>query len=243
LSSSRNQAGYASLLADVSGVVTGVEAEVGQVVGAGTPVVRIAQDGPRDVVFSVPEDRVGLIKSGSSVSVRTWAAGSNRTGTVREVAATADPVTRTYLVKVSMESKDNRDALPLGSTVYVSPQAFSMAGTPVIKLPTSALKQDGKTTAVWVLDPASMTLKLQPIEIATADGNDAVISAGLVPGMMVVSAGVHVLQAGQKVTLYKEKGAVAPENKGATATNSVANGASSMASGKAPAAAASAAAK
>jgi membrane fusion protein, multidrug efflux system len=229
LTSQRNQAGYATLMADVSGVVTAIEAEVGQVVGAGTPVVRIAQDGPRDVVFSIPEDRVSLIKSGSTVSVRTWAAGTNRTGVVREVAATADPVTRTYLVKVSMDSKDAREAMPLGSTVYVSPQAFSMAGVAVIKLPTSALKQDGKTTAVWVLDPASMTLKLQPVEIATADGNDAVISGGLVPGMMVVSAGVHVLQAGQKVTLYKEKGAIAPENKGATATNSVATGTPSKA--------------
>lgn len=224
LTSQRNQAGYASLLADVSGVVTGVEAEVGQVVAAGTPVVRIAQDGPRDVVFSVPEDRVGLIKAGSTVSVRTWAVGTNRTGIVREVAATADPVTRTYLVKVSMDTKEAREAMPLGSTVYVSPQAFSMAGVPVIKLPTSALKQDGKTTAVWVLDPASMTLKSQPVEIATADGNDAVISGGLVPGMMVVSAGVHVLQAGQKVTLYKEKGAVTPENKVSGATSSVAVG-------------------
>lgn len=46
-----NQAAYTTLVADVSGVVTAVEAEVGQVVAAGTPVVRITQDGARDVVF------------------------------------------------------------------------------------------------------------------------------------------------------------------------------------------------
>jgi multidrug efflux system membrane fusion protein len=62
------------LVADVSGVVTAVEAEVGQVVGAGTPVVRIAQDGPRDVVFAVPEDKVAAFKPGSEVAVRVWAA-------------------------------------------------------------------------------------------------------------------------------------------------------------------------
>ena len=213
LSAQRNQAGYASLVADVSGIVTAVEAEAGQVVGAGTPVVRIAQDGPRDVVFSVPEDRVNVIKPGAVVDVRSWSAGSNRQGTVREVAATADPVTRTYQVKVSLDTKDAMAAPPLGATVYVSPQVFARANLQIIKLPTTALKQDGKTTAVWVLDPASMTLKSQPVEIATADGNEAVISSGLTPGMQVVSAGVHVLQAGQKVTVYKEKSTPAPDAK------------------------------
>ncbi|HSI54965.1 MAG TPA: efflux RND transporter periplasmic adaptor subunit, partial [Ramlibacter sp.] len=58
LSSQGNQAAYTTLVADVSGVVTAIEAEPGQVVSAGTPVVRIAQDGPRDVIFSVPEDKV-----------------------------------------------------------------------------------------------------------------------------------------------------------------------------------------
>ncbi len=207
LSSQRNQAAYTNLTSDVAGIVTAVEAERGQVVGAGTPVVRIAQDGPRDVVFSVPEDRVAMIKPGSQVSVRSWSSAGTRQGQVREVAAVADPVTRTYQIKVSLDAKDDTVAPPLGATVYVVPQVFARTGIEVIKLPTSALKQDGKTTAVWVLDTATMTVKSQPVEIATADGNAAVIASGLKPGMVVVSAGVHVLQAGQKVTIYQDKAA------------------------------------
>jgi multidrug efflux system membrane fusion protein len=197
-----NQAGYTTLVADVSGVVTAVEAEVGQVVAAGTPVVRIAQDGPRDVVFAVPEDKVSQVKMGSGVEIRTWGAQTALRGVVREVAASADPVTRTFGVKVSIPTMD---ALPLGATVTVVPQALDRSGVQVIKLPTSALRQDGQSSAVWVLDTASMTVKLQPIQIATADGNDVVVSGGLQPGMQVVSAGVHVLSPGQKVTIYKEK--------------------------------------
>ena len=219
LSGQGNQAAYTTLVADVSGVVTAVEAEPGQVVAAGTPVVRIAQDGPRDVVFAVPEDRVALIKPGSIVDVRAWSAAVALKGVVREVAASADPVTRTFGVKVSLDAKD---ALPLGTTVSVVPHAFDRSGVPVIKLPTSALRQDGKSSAVWVLDTASMTVKLQPIQIATADGNDVVVAAGLQPGMQVVAAGVHVLSPGQKVTIYKEKGAVAPVNPASAAMNSVA---------------------
>jgi multidrug efflux pump subunit AcrA (membrane-fusion protein) len=67
------------------------------------------------------------------------------------------------------------------------------------------LRQDGKSTAVWLFDEKSMTVKAQTVEVETADGNDAVIGKGLQPGMKIVSVGVHLLQAGQKVSLYRDK--------------------------------------
>ena len=207
LSSQGNQARYTELVADVSGVVTAVEAEPGQVVAAGTPIVRIAQDGPRDVVFSVPEDKIGAVQPGSAVQVKIWAGNAILPGRVREVAAAADPVTRTYPVKVALEGASQP---PLGSTVTVTPQSLSHAGTQVIKLPTSALRQEGQGTAVWVLDKATMTVRSQMVQVATADGNDAVIASGLQPGMLVVSAGVHVLSPGQKVTIWQDKTAAVP---------------------------------
>ncbi len=200
-----NQVGYAVLTADVSGVVTAVDAEPGQVVTAGAPVVRIAADGVRDVVFSVPEDKVAGIKVGAPVTMRVWAQSADLNGRVREVAASSDPVTRTYPVKVSI---DAQEPPPLGATVNVVMPVAGLAGSagaPVIKLPTSALRQDGQATAVWVLDKASMTVRSQVIQLATADGNEAVVAAGLQPGMLVVSAGVHVLSPGQKVTIYQPK--------------------------------------
>ncbi|CDS54141.1 Probable Co/Zn/Cd efflux system membrane fusion protein [Polaromonas sp. CG9_12] len=196
-----NQTGYAVLTADVSGVVTAVEAEAGQVVAAGATVLRIAADGVRDVVFSVPEDKVTSIKPGAPVRIRVWAQDSELTGKVREVAASSDPVTRTYPVKVSIEGK----APPLGATVYAILGNDAATGAPVIKLPTSALRQEGQGTAVWVLDKASMTVRSQVIQVATADSNEVVVGSGLTPGMLVVSAGVHVLSPGQKVSIYESK--------------------------------------
>jgi membrane fusion protein, multidrug efflux system len=205
LASQGNQATYANLVADASGVITAIEAEPGQVVSAGTPVVRIARDGPRDVVFSVPEDRVAAIQPGSEVRVRAWSDNSEMTGKVREVAASADPVTRTFPIKVALDAKQTP---ALGATIYVTPKALSRAGSPVIKLPTSALRQEGQGTAVWVLDKSTMTVKLVPVQVAAADGNEAVIASGLQPGMLVVSAGVHVLSPGQKVAIYQERSAL-----------------------------------
>ncbi len=206
LASQGNQASYATLVADAAGIVTAIEAQPGQVVSAGTPVLRIAQDGARDVVFAVPEDRAAQIKPGSDVAVRGWSGGPELQGKVREVAASADPVTRTYTVKVAI---DAATAPPLGATVYARPQALSHVGAPVLKLPTSALRQEGGSSAVWVLDKASMTVRSQPVQVATADGNEAVIAQGLEPGMQVVVAGVHVLAPGQKVSIYQGKSAPA----------------------------------
>ncbi len=205
LAAQGNQSDYTSLVADFAGLVTAIEAEPGQVVQAGATIARIAQDGPRDVVFSVPEDRLKAITTGSQVAIRTWSPGLELAGVVREIAAAADPVTRTFQVKATLAGSDPP---PLGATVTVAPAALSTKGVQVIKLPTSALKQDGRTSAVWVLDPASMTVKSRPVQIAAADGNDVVVSAGLVPGMQVVIAGVHVLSAGQKVSVYKAKASV-----------------------------------
>lgn len=205
-SAQANQAAYANLYADVAGVVVAVEAEPGQVVAAGTPVLRLAHDGPRDVVFSVPEDRVGAIVAGATLQVRNWASGNLQTAVVREVGALADPMTRTFSVKAALMGQP---APALGSTAYVRPPALSQAGTQAIRLPTSALRQDGKNTAVWVLDPASMLLRSVAITVAALDTNEVVVSAGLSPGMQVVASGVHVLTAGQKVTLYQARPEVA----------------------------------
>ncbi len=202
LKAQTNQSGYSDLVASMAGTVTAVEADAGQVVSVGAPIVRIAQDGPLDVWFSVPESSVAALGAGSPAEVRVWSSDAVYKGVVREKGALADPVTRTFQIKLGLDA-DVR--LPLGSTVTVTPRDLSAKGAPVIKLPTSALKQDDKGSAVWVLDAASMTVRSQPVRLVAADGNEVVVASGLVPGMQVVTAGVHVLTDGQKVSIYRSK--------------------------------------
>lgn len=195
-----NQAAYAQLVADGAGVVTGINAEPGQVLAAGTPVVTVALDGPRDIVFSVPEDQIVPVRAAASqpgaLKVRLW--GSDKTWplTLREVAAAADPVTRTFLIKADAGKLD----VKLGQSATVVLDLPQMAG--VIKLPLSAVLQQGGKTSVWVLDGASMTVKPVPVQVGGAEGNEVVIAGGLNPGQEVVVAGVHVLNPGQKVKRY-----------------------------------------
>ncbi len=194
-----NQAAYARLQATTAGVVTGVEAEAGQVLAAGQPVVRLAHDGPRDAVFAVPEQVVASLKIGQSMTATLVSTGQLLKGRVREVGASADPVTRTFTVKLAL---DNSDKLPLGSTLNVQAAVLASAQPQAIKLPTTALRQEGTATAVWLLDEANMTIRSQTVQLGVVDGNQVAVTSGLQAGQKVVAAGVHVLSPGQKVTAY-----------------------------------------
>jgi multidrug efflux system membrane fusion protein len=196
-----NQAAYATLVADVGGVVTAIEAEPGQVVAAGQPVLRLAHDGPRDVVFSVPEDRAALVRAllgrEGALQVTLWGSDAQLPATVRELAAATDATTRTLLVKADL----GRAPVVLGQTATVT--IALPRDTAAIKLPLTALFESGGQTAVWRLDAASMTVKPQPVQVAGAEGNLVLIASGLAPGEEVVTAGVHVLTAGQAVRRYE----------------------------------------
>lgn len=194
-----NQATYARLQAISSGVVTGVEAEVGQVVSAGQAVLRLAHDGPRDAVFAVSEQDAVAFKVGQAMQAVLTSTGQVLKGRVREVGASADPVTRTFTIKLALDASEK---LPLGATLNVQALSIKSAQAAVIQLPTSALRQEGPGSAVWVLDESSMTVRSQPVQVATVDGNQVVIASGLQAGQKVVAAGVHVLTAGQKVSVY-----------------------------------------
>mgnify|MGYP003382358985 CR=1 FL=1 len=194
-----NQARYSALMAASNGVVVGVDAEVGAVLAAGAPVVRIAVDGPRDVAFSVPEDLVQRFRAvdgrSGAIAVKVWGRASPQVATLREVGAAADPVTRTFLLKAELDAS----SAELGQTATV---ALPVERTDnVIRLPLSAVMETKGRSSVWVYDAATSTVKSRAIVLAGVDGNQVIVSSGLVKDDVVVTAGVHVLTEGQQVKL------------------------------------------
>ena len=208
--SQSNQASYAKLTAPTAGIITGIEAEPGQVVSAGQPVVRFAQDGPRDAVFAVPEHVVSRLKMGQKMSVSVGNTLQTLQGQVREIGASADPVTRTFSVKLALVKAES---LPLGITLNVHAPQLAGSQSDVIKVPTNALRQEGTQASVWVFDPQTSTVSSQVVQVTTADGNDVVIASGLKPGQQIVSTGVHVLSPGQKVSVFNANSAPTPQAK------------------------------
>jgi len=197
-----NQAAYAALTADAPGVITAVFADVGAVVGAGSPVVGLAHDGPRDVVFAVPEDQLAIFRKlqgkPGGVSVTVWGGNTTLPATVREVAAAADPASRTFQVKADLPA----GSVELGQTATVHVELAPADGK--LRLPMQAVAGSGNESHVWVLDKSTMKVREQPVTVLRPEGDALVIDGGLKSGDTVVTAGAHVLNPGQQVTLYVE---------------------------------------
>jgi multidrug efflux system membrane fusion protein len=191
-----NQAAYTTLVADADGVVVSVAAEPGQVVAAGQPILRLAHGGEKEIVLNAPESQLARFKPGQPVSISLWAdPGKAFTGRIREVAGGADPATRTYAVRVT--TIDPPASAQLGMTANV--HFANGADRELVLLPLTALARDRANPAVWVVDPATQRVKLRPITVAQYREDGVTVTAGLAPGEIVVTAGVHKLRADQPV--------------------------------------------
>ena len=104
LQMAKDRVGYTTLKADGAGTVTARGAEPGEVVQAGQMIVRMARHGGRDAVFDVPAQVLRAAPAGSPISIRLADDPTlTATGQVREIAPQADPVTRTFEVKVALD--------------------------------------------------------------------------------------------------------------------------------------------
>ncbi len=194
-----NQTNYTTLVANADGVVTSIDAEVGQVVTAGTPVLQIANPGEMEIVVAIPEDKVDKIRQLNNVQVRLWAQPKNLIdGVIREISPIADPVTRTFTIKISLPEQPQE--MHLGMTAYAIFTSKSPARQ--ITLPITALLEYKNGYAVWVVE--NNLLKLVPVETGDSSGNDVIITGNLKEGQAVVIAGVASLHAGQKVTVMRD---------------------------------------
>lgn len=189
--------GYTDLRSDDAGVVTAVGATAGQVVATGQMVVRVARVDEKEAEFKVAE-RV-LRSTPLDIAVVVSLLGDpniKAMGKVREVATTADPITRTFPVRVSLT--DPPEAMRFGATVQ---GRIVLEDKKIVQLPSSALFQANNHPAVWVFDPASSTVKLRPVTILRYEVDHVLVAEGLHDGERVVTAGVQKLFPGMKVRL------------------------------------------
>lgn len=183
------------LRADAPGIVTEVGAEPGEVVRAGQAILRIARKEGRDAVFDVPSALLRSATHDPEVTVRLADDPSVvAKGRVREVAAQADPVTRTFRVRVGLSEPPPE--LRLGATVV---GRVHTAAAEIIRVPATALSDKAGQPAVWLVDRQSQTIAQRPIEVSNYGTSTVEVASGLSEGDVVVTAGVHALRPGQKV--------------------------------------------
>ena len=192
-----NQAGYAVLKADGDGVIMEVPADVGQVVGAGTLVVRLAHEGPREAVVNLPEGDMQRARSAATASLYA-APGRTFPAKLRELSAMADPLTRTYQARYILGGAGKN--APLGATVTIRLDGDRARGAvPLYEIPVGALYDGGTGTSVWVINPATSTVSRRPVAVAKLGSETALVSAGLKPGERILALGVDLVREGERV--------------------------------------------
>lgn len=192
----RNQAGYSKLFAPDAGIIASRQAEAGQVVAAGQAVFTLAVDGEREIAIAIPEQRIAQFKLGQKVSVALWAqAGSRFPGHIRELSPSADPQTRTYAARVTLDA--GTALAELGQTARVYTAGSDAARQ--LMLPLSSVSAEDGVAFAWVVDPASSRLQRRPLVIGAYQENQVPVLDGLHGDEWVVAGGVHLLREGQRV--------------------------------------------
>lgn len=197
LKTAQDMVGFTQLKADAPGVVTEIGPRAGAVVQVGQMIARVARQDGRDAVFDVPAQ---LIRAAPSDPIITVSLSDDpkvtAQGRVREVAPQANPVTRTFEVKVGLTNPP--DAMRLGATVV---GRMDLAAVPVFEIPASALTRSNQQPSVWVVDPKQNTVSMRNVDVVRYDQNQVSIGYGLENGDIVVTAGVQALHPGQQVRL------------------------------------------
>jgi RND family efflux transporter MFP subunit len=194
----RNETDYSILRADADGTVVETLAEPGQVVSAGQTVVKLAHAGSREAVVYLPETVRPAI--GSQAQARTYAASAAPSRAVlRQLSDAADPATRTYEARYTLDGEASQ--APLGATVTV--WVPKDEATTTWEVPLGAIYDDGKTTSVWVVDAASTVVR-RAIQVRQLGDETARVS-GLGEGERIVALGAHLLSEGQRVVVAESR--------------------------------------
>ncbi len=196
----RNQLAYTELKADADGIITATLAEPGQVVAIGQAVARLAHRGEVEAVVALPETWLAEART-SQATVRLWAGPGRRFhARLRELSPQADPMTRTYAARFTIENPD--DAVALGMTAIVTLSRAAEAAA--VKLPLSAILNRGDGPSVFLVDQSG-ALEPRKVTVASFSQDAALVTAGLSEGDRVVTLGVQKLAARQRVRPVEER--------------------------------------
>ena len=184
---------YTLIVAPFDGVITRKLADVGDLAAPGKALLQMENPNTLRLEADVPEALVGNVKLGDKLAVRIAAVATEIEGTVAELSPTADPNSRTYLVKLDLP----------GATGLRSGQ-FGRVSVPVgeasaIRVPAAAVIQRGQMELIFVVANGHAQMRL--VKTGSRVGDEIELVSGLDSGEQVVTEGASALTDGQPVTI------------------------------------------
>jgi RND family efflux transporter MFP subunit len=183
--------GYVEILAPFDGVVTKKWVDVGDLATPGKPLIGLEDPSMLQLEADVPDAIASRIQQDARLAIRIDSLKGELTGTVREIAPTADPASRTLRVK-----------LDLPQTAGLRSGQFARLVVPVgesssVRVPTSAVVLRGQLEILFVV--TNQRAQLHLVKTGRTIGDEVEILAGLASGESVVVGGAALLTDGQPV--------------------------------------------
>ena len=186
------QRDYSTLVADADGVVMEVLAQPGQVVNAGTPIIRLGRAGTREALVAIPEEaRSNLPLEGEAV---LYGSSARYHAALREIGGAADSTTRTFPARFTLSGA--AASAPLGTTVTIE---LKSSTTATVSVPLAALYDAGSGPQVWVIDDRHHVHKRRVTVTAIGEETASLTPESLRTGELVVALGAPLLRDGETV--------------------------------------------
>lgn len=189
------QRDFAELRAPADGIVSRRMVQPGQVVAAGTELLRLIRDGRLEWRAELPERQLALVEVGNPVELAYQ--GSTISGRVRAVSPGVDAESRTGTLYVDLPEPG-----PLKAGVYLEGRVVTGSGQ-ALMLPSEAVVQRDGHAYVFVLDDGQVVQRRR-VRTGLAEAGRIEIVEGLEPGRQVVVKGAGFLGEGDRVRVVAD---------------------------------------
>jgi RND family efflux transporter MFP subunit len=185
--------GYVQIRAPFDGLITGKDADTGDLAVPGKPLVEMEDPGHLRLEANVPEDLAGHVKLGDRLQVSVETIETNLEGTVSEIAPSADPGSGTFVIKLDLPQFPGLRSGQFGRVAVPSGEISAL------RVPVLAVMQRGDMELVFVVTGGHAQLRI--VKTGSRVGEEAEIVSGLDAGEQVVVSNPNNLLDGQPVVL------------------------------------------
>jgi RND family efflux transporter MFP subunit len=184
---------YTKVTAPFAGVITRKYADVGDLAAPGKPLLEMEDARNLRLEADVPEAVISRLALGDKLGVRVSGVSNELAGAVGEIAPSADPNSRTFLVKLDLPAGPGLRAGQFGRV------AVPVGETSALRVPASAVVQRGQMELVFVAVNGHAQLRI--VKTGKRISDEVELVSGVDAGEQVVIQGASSLLDGQPVEI------------------------------------------
>ena len=190
---------YVNISAPFSGVITNKNIKVGDMANPGIPLISVEAPKKFEVVASVSENEISLIKNGTPVAVMIKSINKTIQGKVTEVSTSAKNTGGQYLVKVALDKTDANILSGMFTTVRF-PIAAKASTSSMVLIPTEAIITRGQLSGLYT-PSQSNTAVLRWLRLGRTFGTNIEVLSGLSADESYIISSDQKLYNGVKISI------------------------------------------